>query len=105
MKILLDECVPWPLRKVLTAQSFETAQHRGWAGIKNGELIKLAEGEFDLFVTADQNLRYQQNLEGKMIAIIELSTNKLRRLVASAELINNAIATIQPGEFRILQIP
>ena len=48
----------------------------GWTGIKNGDLVRLAEEQFDVFVTSDQNLRYQQNLEGRRIAIAELSTNK-----------------------------
>ena len=66
---------------------------------------RLAEGEFDLFITSDQNTRYQQNLEGRCIPILELSTNKLRRIEAAAAQIQAAIAVIQPGEFRSLPIP
>ena len=76
-----------------------------WSRIKNGELLSLAEPEFDLFLTCDQNLRYQQNLTGRSIAILELSTNKLRRLVAAAQLIRNTIASMNRGEFRRLEIP
>jgi len=61
-----------------------TAQRRGWGGIKNGDLLRLAEGKFDLFITSDQNIRYQQNLAGRSIAILELSTNKIRRIEAAA---------------------
>jgi hypothetical protein len=75
MNILLDECVPWPMHKLLTGHTCTTAQRRGWGGIKNGDLLRLAEGEFDLFITSDQGIRYQQNLSGRRIAIIELSTN------------------------------
>ncbi|HEX9047610.1 MAG TPA: DUF5615 family PIN-like protein [Verrucomicrobiae bacterium] len=105
MKILLDECVPWPVHKLLTDHECRTAQQCGWGGIKNGLLLQRAEMEFNLFITCDQNLRYQQNLAGRQIAIVELSTNKLRHLEAAAELIRTTIAGIKPGDFRQLQIP
>ena len=105
MKILLDECVPWPMHKLLVGHECSTAQQRGWGGIKNGELLHLAENEFDLFITTDQSIRYQQNLAGRRIPILELSTNKLRRLQTAAAQIQSAIATIQPGEFRQLSVP
>lgn len=105
MRILLDECVPWPMHRLLEGNDCRTAQQCGWTGVKNGDLIRLAEQEFDLFLTADQNLRYQQNLSGRGIAIIELSTNKLRRIEAAAELIQLAVATITPREYRKLEIP
>ena len=69
MKILLDECVPSPLRKLLAGHECYTAQEMGWKSIKNGELLALAEGKFDLFITADQGLAYEQNLRGRRIAI------------------------------------
>jgi predicted nuclease of predicted toxin-antitoxin system len=105
MKILLDECVPWPMHKFLAGHECSTAQQSGWGGIKNGDLLRLAEGEFDLFITSDQNIRYQQNLAGRQIAILELSTNDLRRIQAAEALIQTAIETIQPREFRRLGIP
>jgi hypothetical protein len=82
-----------------------TAQQRGWSGVTNGDLLRLAEGEFDLFVTADQNIRYQQNLAGRKIAILQLSTNKLRKIISGASMIQSAVLTVQPGEFWQLQIP
>jgi predicted nuclease of predicted toxin-antitoxin system len=105
MKILLDECVPWPLHKLLTGHECSTVQQSGWGGIKNGDLMRLAEREFDLFITSDQNIRYQQNLAGRQIAILELSTNDLRRIHAAGALIQSAIEIIQPQEFRRLEIP
>jgi hypothetical protein len=105
MKVLLDECVPWPMHKLLTGHDCGSTQWRGWGGIKNGDLIRLAEEDFDLFVTADQNLRYQQNLASRRIAILELSTNDLRRILAASSDIAAAVATIRPGEFRHLEIP
>jgi hypothetical protein len=105
MKILLDECVPWPMQRLLAGHECRTAQQQGWGGIKNGRLLQLAEGEFNLFITSDQNLRYQQNLSGRSIAILELSTNKLHRIEAAGDLIRAAIAAIKTGEFRQLEIP
>ncbi len=105
MKVLLDECVPWPMHKLLPANSCTTAQRRGWGGVRNGELLRLAEGEFDLFITSDQNLRFQQNLAGRSIAILELSTNKIRRIEAAAHVIRAAVTSIKPGEFQHLEIP
>jgi hypothetical protein len=104
MRILLDECVPWTMHRLLTGHECSTAQQHGWGGIKNGRLLQLAEKEFDLFITSDQN-RYQQNLAGRRIAILERSTNKLRRIEATAALIQSAIASIRPSEFRRLEIP
>ena len=105
MKILLDECVPWPMHRLLAGHECQTAQQCGWGGIKNGNLVQLAEKGFDLFITSDQNLRYQQNLVGRHIAILELSTNKLRRIVAAADALCASVEAIQPGEFRQLETP
>jgi len=105
MKILLDECVPWPMRRLLENHERDNAQRRGWGGASNGELLRLAEAEFDLFITSDQNLRYQQNLLSRSIAILELSTNDLRQILAAGSLIEAAIADIRPGEYRQLEIP
>jgi hypothetical protein len=60
VKILLDECVPSPLRKLLADHECHTAQEMGWKSIRNGELLALVEGRFDLFITADQGLAYEQ---------------------------------------------
>lgn len=105
MKILLDECVPWPMHRLLTNHTCTNVQAQGWSGIRNGDLLQRAEGEFDLFITSDQNIRYQQNLAGRSIAILELSTNDLHRIQAAASLIAEAIANIQPNEFQQLVIP
>src|SRR5206468_10977522 len=68
VKILLDECVPLPLRKLLVGHECSSAQEMGWKSIKNGELLSLAEPQFDLFITSDQGLAYQLNLRGRRIA-------------------------------------
>src|SRR6185503_4438478 len=105
MRILLDECVPWPMHKLLSGHSCSTVQGKGWGGIKNGDLLQRAEGEFDLFITSDQNIRYQQNLTGRRIAILELSTNDIGRIEAARSLIEETLAKIQPSEFTELIIP
>ncbi|MGO8678421.1 MAG: hypothetical protein ACLQVX_21475 [Limisphaerales bacterium] len=104
MRILLDECVPWPMHKLLVGHECMTAQRRGWGGIKNGELLGLAEGEFDLFITSDQNIRYQQNLAGRTISILELSKSDLRRICSFAVEVRAAVASIKKGELRRLDI-
>ncbi len=105
MKILLDECVPWPMHRLLHGHPCTSVQAQGWSGIRNGDLLQRAEAKFDLFITSDQNLRYQQNLAGRRIAILELSTNDLRRIQAASALIEEAVGKIQPNEFRRLTNP
>jgi hypothetical protein len=104
VKILLDECVPLPIREILDQHDCRTAQGMGWKNIENGVLLDLAETEFDLFITADQGVRYQQNLTGRKIAILELSTNKLRLIQAAASQIKDAVASFKSAEFRRLKI-
>jgi len=105
MRILLDECVPWPMRRMLAGHECTTAQRRGWGGVKNGDLIRLAEGEFDLFITSDQNLRYQQNLAGRGLPILVLSTNDLRRILAGSNAIQATVVGMQLAQFVELEIP
>lgn len=105
MKILLDECVPWPMHKLLSGHTCSAVQDIGWGGIKNSELLQRAEGEFDLFITSDQNIRYQQNLAGRSIAILELSTNDIGRIQAASSLLQDTIDQIQSNEFKQLGIP
>ena len=62
MRILLDECLPKQMRLLLSGHEVKTVAQAGWAGVKNGELLKLAEGKFDVFLTIDQNLLHQQNI-------------------------------------------
>ncbi len=105
MRILLDECVPWPMHRFLVSHSCTSVQAQGWGGIRNSELLRRAETGFDLLITADQNIRYQQNLSGTSIAILELSTNDLRRIQTASGLIEKAVEKIRPNEFQHLHIP
>jgi len=104
MRILLDECVPWPMHRLLPQHSVTSVQAQGWSGVRNSELLRRAKAQFDLFITSDQNIRYQQNLAGQGIAILELSTNDLRRIRAAAKLIEEAVSKIQPADLKRLEI-
>jgi len=76
-RVLFDHCVPRPFRSLLANCSVSTALEMGWEQLKNGELLSAAEGAgFEVLITADKNLQYQQNLAGRQIAIIELPTNR-----------------------------
>ena len=105
MKVLLDERVPWPMHRLLIGHECKTAQQCGWGGIKNGDLLRRAEGQFDVFVTSDQNIRYQQNLAQLAVPILELSTNDLRRIRAAGAAIQSALSGLQPRDYIRLEIP
>jgi hypothetical protein len=70
MRVLLDECVPRALGKELVGHDVRTVVEAGWAGVKNGELLQLAAGLFDVLLTVDRNLEYQQNFAGVELAVI-----------------------------------
>jgi hypothetical protein len=70
MRVLLDECVPRPLRAELSQHEVKTVAEVGWAGVKNGALLHLAAKQFDVLLTVDRNLEYQQNFSGLTIAIV-----------------------------------
>lgn len=98
MKILFDQGTPAPLRDLLKAHQVSTAHERGWSNLTNGDLLRAAQDEFDLLITTDQNLRYQQNLCGRKLAIVVLKTTswpKIRQRVAS---ITDRINIIKPGD-------
>ena len=99
MKILVDECLPSYLKSLFPDYSAETVQGAGWAALKNGPLLKLAEGAFDVFLTSDQNLRYQQNLKGRKIAIILFPSNRLAVVQEYEAKLRQALSKIQPGDF------
>ena len=100
MKILLDESLPKPLVKEFTAHDVSTVVGKGWSGKKNGELLRLAEKEFDIFVTGDQNLQYQQKLQNYKIAVIVLvvQANRLDHLKPLVPKALRSIFNINAGE-------
>jgi len=70
MRVLLDECVPRALRDELQGHDVKTVAESGWSGVKNGELLRLAASRFDVLLTVDRNLEYQQNFVGAQVAVI-----------------------------------
>jgi len=100
VKILFDECMSQPLRRRLAEFEISTAQEMGWGRVKNGELLKRAEGVFDVFLTADQQLKYQQNLKGRKLSILALSTNRWPKVKAKTQEIIAAIQALRPGDYK-----
>lgn len=100
MKVLLDECVPLKLRRELAAHEVLSVTERGWSGIKNGELLALAEREFDVFLTVDQNLKFQQNLKAFNIGIVLLvaRNNRLKTLLPLMLEASEAIENVKTGD-------
>lgn len=101
MRILLDECVPRPLKRELADYEIRTVVEMGWSGKKNGELLRLMNQEsFTVLLTTDQNLRYQQNLEQAGVAVIVLvaRSNRLPDLVPLIPDVRSVLSTVAPGE-------
>ena len=106
MQILFDQGTPAPLRRFLTAHDVSTAYEQGWSTVTNGDLIRLAEQQgYELLITTDTNLRYQQNLKTRAIAILVLSTTSWPRIRSAAELVVVEVAGIRAGEYCELTIP
>lgn len=100
MRVLLDECVPRPLRRDLPGHVVRTIGEQGWSGKKNGELLALMAADgFEVLLTADRNIRYQQNLTGVPVAVLVMKakSNRLEDLVPLAPAVLLALATIAPG--------
>jgi hypothetical protein len=96
--------MPQPLRRLLADFEISTAQEMGWGRVKNGELLKRAEGVFDVFLTADQQLKYQQNLTGRSLAILVLSTNRWPKVKVKRLEIVAAIRALRPGDYAELPL-
>ena len=100
MRLLLDECVPKRLKRELHGHEAKTIQEMGWAGIKNGALLRLADGQFDALLTVDQGIEYQQNLSGLSISVVVMlapsnDVDDLRPLLPGVE---QALASVRLGE-------
>jgi predicted nuclease of predicted toxin-antitoxin system len=101
MRILFDQGTPVLLRRSLAAHEVATAWQRGWAQLSNGDLLAAAEADgFDLLVTTDQNLRYQQNLAARRIAMLVLTVANWPTLEPHASGIATTIDAMHPGEYR-----
>jgi Domain of unknown function (DUF5615) len=99
MRVLLDECVPRALRNDIPGHEVKTVAEVGWAGVRNGELLRLAAAKFDVLITVDRNLEYQQSFEGRSLAVIVVhaSSNDIAVLRPLMPAVRAAIAQSRPG--------
>ena len=102
MRILLDESVPGRLSPLLVGHTVSTVQRQGWASIKNGELLVLAAREFDVLLTADKGMEYQQNLATLPVSILIVLTrsNRVEDLARAVPAILAALAQLPPRVLR-----
>jgi hypothetical protein len=105
VKVLLDECVDWRLARDIVGHDVKTARQMGWTTIKNGELLALATEHFDVFVTVDRNLSFQQNLVSLSIAVVVFlaQTNRLADLRPLVPKLLAAIASAPPGAATLIE--
>jgi len=99
MRLLLDESLPWRLARLLEGHQVSSLQRAGWAGLKNSELLKLASTSYDAFVTADQNLQYQQNLSALPLTVFVLAAQSTA-LVDLAPLVPELLVRLQSHSAR-----
>jgi predicted nuclease of predicted toxin-antitoxin system len=106
VKVLFDQGTPAPLRSALADHVVETANERGWSALQNGDLIAVAEATgFEVFVTTDRNLKYQQNLTGRRLAIVVLLTTSWPRIRQALPAVVEAVDVASPGTYREVSIP
>jgi len=106
VKVLVDECVDWRFARDIVGHDVRTARQMGWSTIRNGELLALAAREFDVFVTVDRNLSFQQNLPAFAIAVIVLRarTNRLSDLQALVPNLLACISTAKSGAATYVEV-
>ena len=103
---MFDQGTPAPLRHLLLGHEVETAYERNWSTLKNGELLASAESSgFDVLVTTDTNLKYQQNLATRTIAIVVLGTTSWPRIKAAAEVVVTAVNSSAQGSYAEVVVP
>jgi len=100
VRVLLDECVPRRLKREISGHDSRTTPEMGWAGKRNGELLRLAEPEFDVFLTVDRKLQHQQNLSAFNIAVIVLvaRSNTFSDLQPLMRAVVDSLATAKRGQ-------
>lgn len=106
MRILFDQGTPAPLRHHLAGHQVTDAFEQGWDRLRNGDLLTTAEaGGFDMLLTTDKNMRYQQNLMGRRIAIVVLGQQQWPKLRPHVQLVVEAVNAAMPGSFTEVDIP
>jgi hypothetical protein len=104
VKVLLDECIDWRLGRELASHEVKTTRQMGWTTLKNGELLALASSQFDVFVTVDRNLFFQQDIVSFSVAIVVLQarTNRLADLRPLVPNLLSAIEATPPGTVKFI---
>lgn len=104
MRVLLDECLPRKFKRAVQADVVKTVPEMGWAGTKNGALLRLVEREFDVLLTNDQNLEHQQNLKqfDLVVVVLVALTNDIEDLKPLMPAANEAIRTSHPREIKYI---
>jgi hypothetical protein len=106
MRVLFDQGTPVPIRRALGKHSVRTAREQGWSTLLNGDLLRAAEkAGFDVLLTTDTSIPYQQNLEDQKVAIVILSRNKWNLVRSRLQQIVDAVDTAKPGSCTVVQIP
>ena len=104
MRVLLDECIDWRLSRSISGHEVKTARQMGWQGIKNGRLLALAAQSFDVFVTVDRNLSFQQSLAAHAIAVVvfHARSNRLADHLPLVPALLAAIVRAKPGTLQVV---
>jgi hypothetical protein len=106
MRVLFDQATPVPIRSYLEGQEVRTAAQQGWDTLKNGELLAAAEAEgFDVLLTTDKNMPYQQNLAGRRIAVVVLGLQQWPSLRPNVWRVVEAIKAAKPGSYTQVEFP
>jgi len=106
VRIIFDQRTPVPVRSYLELHTVRTAAQQGWDKLTNGELLTAAEeAGFDLLLTTDKNMRYQQNLVGRKIAIVVLGRQQWPQLRPHIERVIEAVNAAEPGSYIEVQVP
>ncbi len=108
MRVLVDECLPRQLGQWLSAARPDwtvlTVQDAGWASMKNGALLRTADGRFDLLITADKNMHHQQNFVGLNISVLVFPTNRAKLVRAGVMALVQSVPRVRPGEKAVMDL-
>jgi len=106
MHILFDQGTPVQIRKFLEGHNVRTAREQGWSDLLNGELLRVAEAEgFDVLLTTDKNIAYQQNLRGLKLAIVVLGKGNWPLIRPVVPKIVAAVLAARPGSYTVVDVP
>jgi len=106
MRVLFDQGTPLALRRALAGHTVKTAREQGWSALGNGQLLSAAEAAgFDVLLTTDTNIPYQQNLKNRKISVVIIGRNKWRLVRSRIQQIAAAVNGAKPGICTVVEIP